>query len=84
MIAELETYGFIPGNYTKVIVTWGWDDDVPATAERAGIELWDFKEILMDIAQQCRSDRTYFTDDTMRTLQLMAKVIPSHGTKRMG
>ena len=41
-------------------------------AEQAGVELWDFKDILKKIAAQCRSDRTYFTDDTMRTLQLMA------------
>ena len=69
----LKDYGFLPGNYTKVIVSWGWTDDVPAAAKRAGVELWDFQEILQEIADHCRTRRTYFTDDTMRTLQLMAK-----------
>jgi len=69
---KLKTFGFMPGNYTKVIVTRGWTEDVPAAAKRAGVALWDFKDILAEIAQRCQSDRTYFTDDTMRTLQLMA------------
>lgn len=72
VVEKLKSFGFVPGNYSKVIVSWGWDDDVPAAAKQAGVELWDFKEILKKIAAQCRSDRTYFTDDTMRTLQLMA------------
>lgn len=29
---KLKTFGFMPGNYTKVIVLWGWEDDVPAAA----------------------------------------------------
>jgi len=70
---KLEEYGFQPGNYTKIVVSWGWDEDVPAVAKQAGVELWDFRAILQEIAERCRSDRTYFTDDTMRTLQLMAK-----------
>ena len=72
VIEKLKTFGFVVGNYSKVIVTWGWDANVPAAAKNAGVELWDFKQILNEIAEQCRSDRTYFTDDTMRTLQLMA------------
>lgn len=75
VIGTLKSFGFAPGNYTKVIVSWGWDDDVPDVAKRAEIELWDFKEILIEIAHYARSNRTYFTDDTMRTLQLMAKAI---------
>lgn len=76
IIEKLEEYGFKPGNYTKVIVSWGWADDVPAAAEKLGVELWDFQNILQQIAEMCRSDQTYFTDDTMRTLQLMARVSP--------
>jgi hypothetical protein len=69
---KLETFGFLPGNYTKVIVSWGWDEDVSVAASRSCVELWDFRKILDDIAQKSRVDRTYFSDDTMRTLQLMA------------
>lgn len=73
VIDKLKEYGFAPGNYAKVIVSWGWDDDVPAIAQKMDIELWDFQAILQEIAKMCHADRTYFTDDTMRTLQLMAK-----------
>ena len=74
VIEKLKESGFQSGNYTKVIVSWGWDDDVPAAAKQMGVELWDFQAILQEIAEKCQSDRTYFADDTMRTLQLMAKV----------
>ncbi len=79
VVETLKTYGFMPGNYAKVIVSWGWADDVPAAAERAGVYLWDFQSILQEIADYCRMDRTYFTDDTMRTLQLMAKATRDRG-----
>ncbi len=69
---KLASFGFVPGNYVRVIVSWGWQDDVPAAAEEAGVELWDFREILREIAAEYGSDHTYFTDDTLRTLQLMA------------
>jgi hypothetical protein len=72
VLERLEKFGFLPGNYTRVIVSWGWKDDVPEAARQAGVELWDFKKILNSIAEQYQSDRTYFIDDTMRTLQLMA------------
>jgi len=70
---ELAKYGFLPGNYSKVIVSWGWDVNVPEVARQAGVELWDFKTILQEIADISSVGKTYFTDDTMRTLQLMAK-----------
>lgn len=72
VVDKLKIFGFLPGNYRKVVVSWGWDDDVPPAAALADVELWDFREILKEIAQRSQSDRTYFTDDTMRTLQLMA------------
>ena len=73
VVETLRKYGFVPGNYAKVIVSWEWADDVPAAAERADVRLWDFQAILQEIADHGRMGRTYFTDDTMRTLQLMAK-----------
>lgn len=72
---KLRSYGFMPGNYAKIIVTWKWDADVPEAARMVGIELWDFRSILKEIAKATATDRTYFTDDTMRTLQLMARAI---------
>ena len=72
VIEKLKTFGFSPGNYKKVIVSWGWEQDVPDAAAQAGVELWDFRDIMTEIAKKSRSHSTYFTDDTMRTLQLMA------------
>ena len=71
----LNTFGFSPGNYKKVIVSWGWEQDVPDAAAQAGVMLWDFRDILTEIAKKSRSHSTYFTDDTMRTLQLMAMAV---------
>jgi hypothetical protein len=73
VIKRLRQFGFKPGNYKKIVVSWGWEDDVPAAARRAGVELWDFQGILREIALKVREHRVYFTDDTMRTLQLMTK-----------
>jgi hypothetical protein len=74
---KLKSFGFTQGNYTKVVVSWGWEDEVPPAAKKAGVELWDFRDILVEIAEKSRAERTYFTDDTMRTLQLMAWAMKS-------
>lgn len=74
--AKLKEYGFRKGNYTKVIVTWGFDDAAKKVADRAGIEIWDFREILEEIAKLTSHDKTHFTDDTLRTLQLFMKIHP--------
>lgn len=33
VLAELKKYGFVPGNYQRIIVTWGATDDAKALAE---------------------------------------------------
>jgi len=73
VLSTLKLYGFKNNNYQKVVVAWDWNDDVPIHAHKAGIELWNFRELLIEIANHTKSLRTYFVDDTMRTLQLMAK-----------
>lgn len=69
----LAQYGFTPGNYQKVIVSWGWTSEAAAIAEAQQIELWDFRKLLNQIADSVREGRTYFTDDTLRTLHLFTK-----------
>ena len=69
----LAKYGFKPGEYRKVIVTWGWAEDVPKAAAEQGIELWDFRKIVVEIANGAQEIRCYYADDTMRTIQLFAK-----------
>ena len=74
VVEELKAFGFMLGSDTTVSVSWGLEEDGPTAA---GVQLWDFKDILKEIAQICQSDRTYFADDTIRTLQLMVKATRS-------
>jgi len=72
VITKLEEYGFRDDNYERVIVTWGWSADAKKQADEAGIRLWDFREIMVEVASRV-SGREYYTDDTLRTLQLFVK-----------
>jgi hypothetical protein len=72
VLAELKKYGFVPGNYQRIIVTWGATDEARAVANREDILLWDFRHLLKEIAAANRVRKTYFTDDTARTIQLYA------------
>jgi len=73
--AELGKYGFVDANYSKIVVTWGWMPEAKKVADREGILLWDFRNLLDEIADACRDNKTYFTDDTARTIQLFAKAV---------
>lgn len=72
IIETLAGYGFQPGGYQKVIVSWGWAPTVEAEAEAEGIRLWHFADILKEIAETFKKTKVYFTDDTLRTLQLFS------------
>jgi len=71
----LKKYGFLPGGYTKIIVSWGWESAAKEEAEKNDIVLWDFRTILQEIAVSSREKRSYFIDDTLRTLQLFARAV---------
>jgi len=73
--AELRKYGFSRGNYSKIIVSWGWSDGAKKLADQKRIILWDFRDLLHEIAQTQRDRSTYFTDDTARTIQLFSKSV---------
>jgi len=70
VIDALRHHGFGPGEYRKVIVTWGWTEDASKEAKANSIDLWDFRAILNEIADHCADKSHYFSDDTLRTLQL--------------
>lgn len=72
---RLRQYGFEPGNYSRVIATWGWTAEAKEAADKEGVILWDFRKILMDVAELCRREKSYFTDDTLRTLQLFTRAM---------
>ncbi|MEN3371060.1 MAG: hypothetical protein V7609_3203 [Verrucomicrobiota bacterium] len=72
VISELRKYGFEPGNYRRIIVTWDATPEAEAEAHRQDVDLWDFRDLLWEIAAANRDHKTYFTDDTARTIQLFA------------
>ena len=73
VLITLKKYGFDSESYSKIIVSWGWEPAVKNEADRFGIQLWDFRDILREIAASSERKRIYFTDDTLRTLQLFAR-----------
>ena len=73
VLSELNKFGFKEGNYSKIIVTWGWEEEAKQEADRAGIILWDFRNLMKEIGDTFRKEKTYFTDDTLRTIQLFVK-----------
>ena len=73
VVKKLAEHGFAPGKYGKVVVTWGWTPDAKQQADRCGVELWDFRDLMAEITERFKDDKIYFTDDTLRTLHLYAK-----------
>jgi len=51
----------------------GWKEEVEEIARNEGIVLWDFREILKEIGEALKSEKAYFMDDTLRTIQLYVK-----------
>ena len=74
VLEKLRSYGF-DNDYKKIIVTWGWEEGVLQVANENNIELWDFRNIIRELADSIRQNRKYFSDDTLRTLQLYVKAI---------
>lgn len=73
-------------NCRKIIVAWEWKAETQEVASAHDIELWDFRTLMQDIAELGRHDRTYFADDTLRTLTLFAKAtadkLPDHALEK--
>ncbi len=75
ILETLEKYGFTHGNYKRIIVSWGWTEEAAKEANEQKIILWDFKDILKEITAKFHMEKTYFSDDILRTLQLFAKAM---------
>jgi len=56
VLDTLVNYGFRPGEYFKIIVSWGWEEAAKAEAERLNIRLWDFREILREISDSFQTE----------------------------
>ncbi len=73
VVARLAAHGFAVGEYHKVIVTWGWQEGVQERAEELGIELWDFRDLILKLVNSLENQTAHFGDDTIRTLHLYAR-----------
>lgn len=73
--SKLAGYGFHPGDHRKIVVTWDWTPEAKAAADAAAIELWDFRTIMREISASIRDKRSYFTDDTLRTINLFVRAL---------
>ena len=73
ILAQLANFGFKNGNYSRIIVSWGWDERGKEKADSSRIILWDFRNILQEIADTCNNTNTYLMDDTLRTIQLFER-----------
>lgn len=73
VLSRLAEYGFQPGVYNKVIVTWDCTQDVPDAAVNLGIEILEFPELLKQLQKAIGDDPAYIMDDTIRMVQLLAR-----------
>ena len=75
VIKTLKRYGFKRGNYEKIVVAWSATEEAKKKAQKSGIVLWYFRELMKQIRNEIKDGRTYFVDDTLRTLHLFDKAL---------
>jgi len=73
---KLKSYGFEPGNHTRVIVTWEGTPEAFSQAKEKEVAIWRFPDLLREIAQKLESNSSYFVDDTVRTIGLFIRSEP--------
>ena len=56
-------------------MTWDWTPDAKLPADSSGIELWDFRTVMREISVSIRNTRSYFTDETLRTINLFVRAL---------
>lgn len=98
ILDRLKEYGFLKGNYKKVVVTWdissnlisrledgqikGRITEIP-TYQYKGLMIWKIPDILDTFLDRPKLDNWYVSDDIYRTLQLVAMKL-KHNQKRLG
>ena len=70
---RIADFGLKPEETQQIIVTWGWEEQAKEIADVHNITLWNFPDLLINLAEACADGKTYFNDDTFRTLQLFIK-----------
>lgn len=73
--AKLREFGCEDGGVKQVVVTWDWTEEAELQATAKSIVLWSFQDIMHEIADAIRHERSYFTDDTLRTINLFVRAL---------
>lgn len=79
IIETLKHYGFEEGKYSKIIVAWDAETAVIEKAETLDMTIWLFPDLMAEIRDKIRDGRTYFVDDTLRTIHLFDKALKKSG-----
>ena len=82
VVAKLNECGFFAGEYGKIIVTWKTKEGVKEKAREKNIEIWDFRTKLNKIVKIASEGEKYWLDDTMRTLQLLQRMMSTRSNER--
>ena len=81
IVTRLSQFGFKPGAHKKVVVTWGWTAEAKREADATEVALWDFRDVMEKIADKIRYEQSYFTDDTLRTINLFVRALADKRAK---
>ena len=73
VLEKIADFCLNPEDAQKVIVTWGWEAEVKEIADAHNIILWNFPDLLTELAFACAEGKTRFADDTFSTVQLFMK-----------
>ena len=79
VIETLEHYGFEEGKYSKIIVAWDAETAVIEKAKTLDMTIWLFPDLMAEIREEIQHGRTYFVDDTLRTIHLFDKALKKFG-----
>jgi len=70
---KLASYGCDKATTRRIIVTWDATPEALETAGQMGVGVWLFPALMQEIAIMARAGKSYFSDDTLRTLTLFAR-----------
>jgi hypothetical protein len=73
VVDQLCSFGCSEKAIRRAIVTWDWKDGLLEAAAECGIELWSLPGLMREIAALAKEGKTYFADDTLRTITLFAR-----------
>jgi len=59
VVDTLLDYGFTPGSYSKVIVSWGWTEEADEKAKAEKVILWDFRVLIQEIGESFQRQEVF-------------------------